>query len=117
MQEHPDWGSPASVFSPIDHEALHEEQCKKIFYEEAPELQVTYSHDIGPTGFLERENATILNAAIVQTSRRVKRGFKRAMARLHLSCQLFLSQNDGTFIDADIAAEFPCQDVCKWTDK
>jgi hypothetical protein len=29
------------------------------------------------------------------------------MARLHLSCPLFLSQNDGTLIDADTAAEFP----------
>jgi N-methylhydantoinase A/oxoprolinase/acetone carboxylase beta subunit len=95
-----------SVFSPIDHEGLHEEQCKKMFYEEAPELQVTCSHGIGPTGFLERENATILNAAILRTSRRVKRGFKHAMARLHLSCPLFLSQNDGTLIDADTAAEF-----------
>jgi N-methylhydantoinase A/oxoprolinase/acetone carboxylase beta subunit len=29
------------------------------------------------------------------------------MARLHLSCPLFLSQNNGTLIDADTAAEFP----------
>ncbi|KAH3943079.1 hypothetical protein HBH53_179370 [Parastagonospora nodorum] len=95
------------VFSPLDHGGLHEEECKKIFYTEAPELQVTCSHDIGPTGFLERENATILNAAILLTSRRVKRGFKRAMARLHLSCPLYLSQNDGTLLDADSAADFP----------
>ncbi|EAT86460.2 hypothetical protein SNOG_06629 [Parastagonospora nodorum SN15] len=95
------------VFSPLDHGGLHEEECKKIFYTEAPELQVTCSHDIGPTGFLERENATILNTAILRTSRRVKRGFKRAMARLHLSCPLYLSQNDGTLLDADSAADFP----------
>ncbi|RSL84190.1 hypothetical protein CEP52_016504 [Fusarium oligoseptatum] len=95
------------VFSPLDHEGLHEEQCKKIILDEAPELSVVCSHDIGPTGFLERENATILNAAILRTGFRVKKGFKRAMARLQLTCPLYLSQNDGTLIDADTAAEYP----------
>ncbi|KAH7346980.1 hypothetical protein BKA66DRAFT_505601 [Pyrenochaeta sp. MPI-SDFR-AT-0127] len=95
------------VFSPLDHEGKHEEACKKLFHLEAPELEVVCSHDIGPTGFLERENATILNAAILRTGHRVKRGFKRAMARLKLSCPLYLSQNDGTLIDADTAAEYP----------
>lgn len=95
------------VFSPLDTEGNHEEQCKKILLQEAPELQVVCSHDIGPTGLLERENATILNAAILQTGHRVKRGFKRAMSRLRLTCPLYLSQNDGTLIDADTAAEFP----------
>ncbi|KAL6357280.1 hypothetical protein LRP88_07438 [Fusarium phalaenopsidis] len=95
------------VFSPLDHEGLHEEECKKIILDEAPELSVVCSHDIGPTGFLERENATILNAAILRTGLRVKKGFKRAMARLQLTCPLYLSQNDGTLIDADTAAEYP----------
>ncbi|KAF4464181.1 hypothetical protein FALBO_9003 [Fusarium albosuccineum] len=95
------------VFSPLDHEGVHEEVCKKILSEEAPELSVVCSHDIGPTGFLERENATILNAAILRTGHRVKKGFKRAMARLHLTCPVYLSQNDGTLIDADTAAEYP----------
>ncbi|KAM4066229.1 hydantoinase/oxoprolinase domain-containing protein [Hirsutella rhossiliensis] len=95
------------VFSPLDHEGIHEERCKRLMLQEAPELIVVCSHDIGPTGFLERENATILNAAILRTGHRVKRGFRRAMARLRLTCPLYLSQNDGTLIDADMAAEFP----------
>ncbi|KAK7417608.1 hypothetical protein QQX98_004429 [Neonectria punicea] len=95
------------VFSPLDHEGAHEEQCKRLLLKAAPELRVVCSHDIGPTGLLERENATILNAAILRTGHRVKRGFKRAMARLRLSCPLYLSQNDGTLIDADTAAEYP----------
>lgn len=95
------------IFSPLDHEGIHEETCKRIILEETPELSVVCSHDIGPTGFLERENATILNAAILRTGRKVKNGFKRAMASLELGCPLFLSQNDGTLIDADTAAEYP----------
>lgn len=95
------------VFSPLDHDGLHEEKCRRIILQECPGLQVVCSHDIGPTGFLERENATILNASILRTGHRVKKGFKRAMHRLQLTCPLFLSQNDGTLIDAETAAEFP----------
>ncbi|KAL0941345.1 hydantoinase [Colletotrichum truncatum] len=95
------------VFAPLDHAGIHEETCKKIIIEEVPALDVVCSHDIGPPGLLERENATILNAAILGTARKVTNGFKRAMARLRLACPLYLSQNDGTLIDADAAAEYP----------
>jgi N-methylhydantoinase A/oxoprolinase/acetone carboxylase beta subunit len=95
------------VFSPLDHEGLHEERCKQIMLETAPELRIVCSHDIGPTGFLERENATILNAAILRTADKVTKGFRRAMASLQLSCPLYLSQNDGTLIEADAAADYP----------
>ncbi|KAL7914076.1 hypothetical protein GGI35DRAFT_475910 [Trichoderma velutinum] len=95
------------IFSPLDHHGIHEEQCRRIILDAAPELRVVCSHDIGPTGLLERENATILNAAILRTGEKVKRGFKRAMASLRLTCPLFLSQNDGTLIDVETAAKYP----------
>ncbi|OBR05669.1 hydantoinase [Colletotrichum higginsianum IMI 349063] len=95
------------IFAPLDHAGIHEETCKKIILEEAPDLDVVCSHDIGPPGLLERENATILNAAILGTARKVTRGFKTAVARLKLACPLYLSQNDGTLIDADTAARYP----------
>ncbi|EFY86007.1 hydantoinase/oxoprolinase, putative [Metarhizium acridum CQMa 102] len=95
------------VFSPLDHDNVYEERCKTMLRDEAPELRVVCSQNIGPTGFVERENATILNAAILRTGHRVKNGFKRAMSRLNLTCPLYLSQNDGTLIDAETAADFP----------
>ncbi|KAL6699660.1 hypothetical protein J3F84DRAFT_189134 [Trichoderma pleuroticola] len=95
------------IFSPLDHHGIHEEQCRRIILDAAPELRVVCSHDIGPTGLLERENATILNAAILRTGEKVKHGFKRAMASLRLTCPLFLSQNDGTLIDVETAAKYP----------
>ncbi|KAJ3952841.1 hypothetical protein N0V92_010715 [Colletotrichum tropicale] len=95
------------VFAPLDHAGVHEETCKRVILEEAPGLDIVCSHDIGPPGLLERENATILNAAILKTAQKVTRGFKRAMTRLRLACPLYLSQNDGTLIDADTAAEYP----------
>ncbi|KAK1671772.1 hypothetical protein BDP55DRAFT_771552 [Colletotrichum godetiae] len=95
------------IFSPLDHSGLHEETCKRIMLEEESGLDVVCSQYIGPPGLLERENATILNAAILRTAHKVTRGFKTAMVRLKLACPLYLSQNDGTLIDADTAAEFP----------
>lgn len=95
------------VFSMLDHAGEHEDAVRRQMREIDPALDVVCSHDIGPVGFLERENATILNAAILATSRRTVRGFKAAMRRLALDCPLYLSQNDGTLVGADEAAEFP----------
>lgn len=75
--------------------------------ETVPNLKVICSHDIGPIGFLERDDATILNASILRTGHRVKKSFQRDMKRLNLSCPLYLSQNDGTLIDIEAAADFP----------
>ncbi len=95
------------VFSPLDHGGVHEKACRRRMLELDPALDVVCSHDIGPPGLLERENATILNAAILATARRTIRGFKAAIRRLELSCPLYLSQNDGTLVGADEAAEYP----------
>ena len=62
---------------------------------------------VGNLGFLERENATIMNASILRFARRTINGFAAAMKSLGLSCPLFLTQNDGTIIDAESAKAFP----------
>lgn len=95
------------VFSPLDHEGRHEEACKRQMLALDPGLDVVCSRGMGPPGLLERENATILNASILATARRTIAGFEAAMRRLDLSCPLYLSQNDGTLIDAAAAAEYP----------
>lgn len=95
------------VFSPLDHSGIHEEACKKIMLDLDPSLSIVCSHSIGGVGLLERENATILNASILNLARRTVRAFCKAMAKLQLSCPLFLTQNDGTLTDAATAAEFP----------
>lgn len=95
------------VFSPIDHSGVQEEVCKRIMLEVSPSLEITISRDVGPCGLLERENATILNSAVLRTARVVITGFKRAMLKLGLHCPLYLSQNDGTMIGADAASVLP----------
>jgi N-methylhydantoinase A/oxoprolinase/acetone carboxylase beta subunit len=95
------------VFSPLDHSGAHEERCKSFMLELDPSLNITCSHSIGPPGFLERENATILNASILAVAQRAINGFRKAMSRLQLACPLYLTQNDGTLTDAATALEFP----------
>ncbi|KAG0647259.1 Acetophenone carboxylase 70 kDa subunit [Hyphodiscus hymeniophilus] len=95
------------VFSPLDHDGIHEERCKSIMLQQDPSLSIVCSHNIGASGLIERENATILNASILPLARKTVHGFRQAMSKLKLNCQLYLTQNDGTLTDAATAAEFP----------
>ncbi|RAO71448.1 uncharacterized protein BHQ10_007460 [Talaromyces amestolkiae] len=95
------------VFSPLDHQGIQEEACKKMMLDLDPSLSVVCSSKIGNVGLLERENATILNASILSLARKTVRAFCKAMADLQLHCPLFLTQNDGTLTDAATAAELP----------
>ena len=95
------------IFSALDTEGVHEGRCRSIMLEAFPDLNVVCSHTIGASGLLERENATILNAAILKFARRTVAGFRRAMKQLDLNCGLYVTQNDGTLADAASAAEIP----------
>ena len=93
------------VFSAVD--ASHEERAAALLREEAPHLRVSLSHQIGRVGILERENATALNAALSLTAERTIGAIREAMARLGLDAPLYLTQNDGTLMQADYAANYP----------
>ncbi|CZT11410.1 hypothetical protein WAI453_004522 [Rhynchosporium graminicola] len=95
------------VFSPIDKHYRQEACVRDIMMRELPGIDIVCSSEVSNIGFLERENAAILNASILNFARRTIRGFQTAMKRLGLSCALFISQNDGTVIDAANAARFP----------
>ena len=95
------------VFSPLDHAGLHEERCREIMSQIAPDIDIVCSHAIGGVGLLERENATILNASILAVAQKTVRGFNRAMKNLDLRCSLYLTQNDGTLTGADEGAKLP----------
>ena len=62
---------------------------------------------VGQMGLLERENASILNASILNFARHTIRGFQKAMRDLQLTCPLYLTQNDGTLTSAATAALLP----------
>jgi N-methylhydantoinase A/oxoprolinase/acetone carboxylase beta subunit len=95
------------VFSPLDHAGIHEEKCRELMLNHDSTLDIVCSHSIGGVGLLERENATILNAAILLAAKRTVNGFKKAMQELELPCPLYLTQNDGTLTSAEEAVKFP----------
>lgn len=94
-----------SIFSPVNPET--EERAAAIMREEAPELDITCSHEIGQIGLLERENAAILNACLRPLARRTVDAFQAAIAGFGIAATLYLTQNDGTLMSADFAARYP----------
>ena len=95
----------SGVFSSVD--PTQEQIAAKIVAQEAPHVRVSVSHEIGRVGLLERENATILNACLSRVSESAVGAFKLAIEDSGLSSSLFLSQNDGTLMDADYATKYP----------
>ena len=95
----------ASVFSPLDPSC--EDQAAEILREECPDVSVTLSHDLGRIGLLERENATLLNACLVDLAQRTTLAFTEALRRSSIAADLYITQNDGTVLRADAALRFP----------
>lgn len=93
------------VFSPINR--TMEQRAATLVKEVAPDIAVTMSSALGRIGFLERENATILNAALARVARHVMASFSAAFAEMGINAPLYVSQNDGTLISAKYAAQYP----------
>jgi N-methylhydantoinase A/oxoprolinase/acetone carboxylase beta subunit len=95
----------ASVFSPLNPAC--EDEAAAILKAECPDVAVTCSHDLGRIGLLERENATLLNACLVDLARRTTRAFAAALAASGIAAPLYITQNDGTVMRAAVAEAFP----------
>ncbi|KAI1082724.1 DUF917-domain-containing protein [Whalleya microplaca] len=95
------------VFSPIDTVEQQEERAAAIIRAEIPGCDVVCSREVANLGFLERENAAILNASILAFARRTIRSFQDPIKRLGLHCPVFITQNDGTILSGDMAARLP----------
>jgi N-methylhydantoinase A/oxoprolinase/acetone carboxylase beta subunit len=94
-----------AIFSPI--EGSGEERARAILVEECPGTAITLSRDLGRIGLLERENAALLNAALVDLARKTVAGFTAAIAASGIDAPLYLTQNDGTIMNADAATALP----------
>jgi len=95
----------SSVFSPVN--TGMEERAAQILGEEVPDLFVTLSHEIGRIGLLERENAAIMNACLGDLAVRIVKSFRDALRRLQIDAPFYISQNDGTLMNADFAEKYP----------
>ncbi len=95
-----------SVFSPAapDHEL---EAAEIVHRELGASMQVSLSHEIGTTGLLERENATVLSAALLDAVERLLASFGEMLAEQRIDAELFLAQGDGTVMTSEHALRFP----------
>ncbi|MFI7448763.1 hydantoinase/oxoprolinase N-terminal domain-containing protein [Nonomuraea sp. NPDC049714] len=97
-----------SVFSPAndEHERVIDELVRREYG-----LPVSMSHEIGSLGLLERENATVLNAALYTVAGHVTRALTGALAERGLSARPYLAQNDGTLMTVEHAARLPVSTI------
>ncbi|MEV6158916.1 hydantoinase/oxoprolinase family protein [Nonomuraea sp. NPDC052129] len=96
------------VFSPAsaDHERAVEELVRNEYG-----LPVSVSHEIGSLGLLERENATVLNAALYGVAAHVTEALVTALAERGLGARPYLAQNDGTLMTVAHAARLPVSTI------
>jgi N-methylhydantoinase A/oxoprolinase/acetone carboxylase beta subunit len=96
----------ASVFSPVAPE--HELAAADVVRRElGAAIPISLSHEIGSLGLLDRENATVLNAALVGVAAQLAAVLRRALERHRIDAELFFGQNDGTVMALEPALRFP----------
>jgi N-methylhydantoinase A/oxoprolinase/acetone carboxylase beta subunit len=95
----------SSVFSLVNND--FERQAAEILTAEVPDLLISFSHEIGRLGLLERENATIINAALRELAEQIADGLVESLRALGIGAPLYLSQNDGTLMDLEYARCYP----------
>lgn len=95
-----------SIFSPVDKS--HEERTKEILIEELGEdISFSLSSEIGSIGLLERENATILNASIIDVAKKTILGFEKALQLNGITASIYFCQNDGTLMSKEYTVKYP----------
>ena len=93
------------AFSPSQPEL--EQRLAAQIAKALPASRVIASHTMGGLGLIERENASILNAALLNFADHVASALVASSARLGLRCPVYVSQNDGTLIDLERVRQYP----------
>lgn len=97
----------SAVFSTIrnEHETKAAEICREVL---GNEIHISISSEIGSMGLIERENATILNAALFHVAERFTEGFVKSLEEMGIvNAEVYLSQNDGTLMTMEHARRYP----------
>lgn len=95
----------SGAFSPMN--ASHEIAVAEKIRAAIPNSKITLSHSFGRLGLMERENAAIMNTALLPFAQRVVDSFLLALKRRSLNCPVYISQNDGTLMSSDFVRSFP----------
>jgi N-methylhydantoinase A/oxoprolinase/acetone carboxylase beta subunit len=95
----------SAIFSPLNPTC--EDRAAEILAETCPGIAITKSHDLGRIGLLERENVALLNACLQDLAAKTTRAFVEALKESGIQAPLYLTQNDGTVMLAEVAERFP----------
>ena len=95
----------SGVFSPVLSD--QEFRVAELVREVLGDIPVSLSHEIGSLGLLERENACVLNAALVAVAARVTAGLNNAMGAHGITAEAYIAQNDGTLMSLDYVRRYP----------
>ncbi len=94
-----------SVFAPVSER--QELEAAEVVKRELGDTHVSLSYEIGSVGLLERENATVLNAALAGVAQHVAEALTDALEAHGISATTFFAQNDGTLMALDYAVRYP----------
>lgn len=94
------------VFSPV-HPMQEIHLAAALTEALGPAFPLALSHWLGSIGLVERENGTVLNAALVHVGPRAAETTTRVLTRLGITSPVFMAQNDGTLMSLQVAARFP----------
>lgn len=95
----------SSVFGPIQTEM--EQRAAGIIAGHCPGAAIVQSSAIGRLGLLERENAAAINAALLTFANHTVQAFQAALGFSRLNCPFFMTQNDGTLMNAELVKKLP----------
>lgn len=96
----------SGVFAPLvpEDEVRAAEIIRDVLGADIP---VTMSHTVGGFGLLDRENAAVLNAALIPVISELLRSALAIITERGWDAELFVVQNDGTLVGADAAGSTP----------
>ncbi|MDR2177678.1 MAG: hydantoinase/oxoprolinase family protein, partial [Treponema sp.] len=97
----------SQIFSVVrdEHEAEAGHICHEVM---GNDVYISHSSKIGSMGLIERENATILNAALFEVAHAFTEGFVQSLHEQGVSeADIYFSQNDGTLMNMETARRYP----------
>lgn len=93
------------LFSPLD--GAQESEAAELIRAEAGDLPIALSSDLGSIGLLERENATVLDAALSGYAGAIAAGLAAALGELCPGAAVFVTRGDGTLMNLEHLARHP----------
>lgn len=102
--------SVVGAFSPLNG-TLEQEVGHLIQDLTGPHFPYSLSHQIGGIGFIERENATLLNSALKHVMAKGFVNIQQILKQLNIQAPLWMTQNNGSLMSLEEALEFPIKTI------